>query len=49
VSAKAVLDSDGDCFLPLPIFDRIPVSRDTDCSSLAKISEILEGAYRQIG
>jgi hypothetical protein len=38
------LDSDGDCFLLLPLFDRTPVSRDIDCYSLAKISEILAGA-----
>jgi hypothetical protein len=27
-----------------PIFDRTPVSRDTECYSLAKISEILASA-----
>jgi hypothetical protein len=31
------LDSDGDHFLFSPIFDRIPVSRDIDCYSLAKL------------
>jgi hypothetical protein len=41
---KLILDSDGDCFLLLPIFDKTPVSRDIDCYSLAKISEILAGA-----
>ncbi len=41
---KLILDSDGDCFLLLPIFDRTPVSRDIDCCSLAKIREILAGA-----
>jgi hypothetical protein len=41
---KLILDSDGDCFLLLPIFDRTPVSRDIDCYNLAKISEILAGA-----
>jgi hypothetical protein len=38
------LDSDGYHFLFSPIFDRAPVSRDIDCYSLAKISEILAGA-----
>jgi hypothetical protein len=37
------LDCDGYRFLLLPIFDRVPVSRDIDCCSLAKISEILAG------
>ncbi len=37
------MDSDGDCFLLLPVFDRTPVSRDIDCYSLAKISEISAG------
>ncbi len=36
--------SDGDCFLLLPLFDRMPVSRDIDCYSLAKFSEILADA-----
>ncbi len=31
-------------FLLLPLFDRMPVSRDIDCYSLAKFSEILAGA-----
>jgi hypothetical protein len=44
VMGKKTLDSDGDCFLLLPLFERTPVSRDIDCYSLAKISEILEGA-----
>jgi hypothetical protein len=39
-----ILDSDGDRFLLLPIFDRTPVSRDIDCWILAKTSEILAGA-----
>ncbi len=41
---ELILDSDGDHFLFSPIFDRTPVSRDLDCYSLAKISEILAGA-----
>ncbi len=41
---ELILDSDGDHFLFSPIFDRTPVSRDLDCHSLAKISEILAGA-----
>jgi hypothetical protein len=41
---KLILDSDGYHFLLLPIFDRVPVSRDIDCLSLAKISEILADA-----
>jgi hypothetical protein len=28
---KLISDSDGDNFLPLPLFERTPVSRDTDC------------------
>ena len=28
---KLILDSDGYRFLLLPIFDRVPVSRDIDC------------------
>jgi len=28
---KLILDSDGDCFLLLPLFDSTPVSRDIDC------------------
>jgi hypothetical protein len=39
-----ISDSDGDYFLLLPIFDGTPVSRDIDCCSLAKISEILADA-----
>jgi hypothetical protein len=42
-SRKLILDSDGDRFLLLSIFDRTPVSRDVDCRNLAKISEILAG------
>jgi hypothetical protein len=38
------LDSDGDHFLFSPIFCRTPMSRDIDCYSLAKISEILAAA-----
>jgi hypothetical protein len=30
----------------LPLFDRAPVSRERDCHSLAKISEILSGRQR---
>ncbi len=41
---KLISDSEGNCFLLSPIFDRTPVSRDIDCYSLAKISEILAGA-----
>ncbi len=41
---KLILDNDGDHFLFSPIFNRILVSRDIDCYSLAKISEILAGA-----
>ncbi len=41
---ELILDSDGDHFLFSPIFDRTPVSRDIDCYSLAKISEILASA-----
>ncbi len=41
---KLILDSDGDHFMFSPIFNRTPVSRDIDCYSLAKISEILAGA-----
>jgi hypothetical protein len=37
------IGQDGDRFFLLPIFDRTPVSRDIDCYSLAKISEILAG------
>jgi hypothetical protein len=41
---ELILDSDGNHFLFSPIFDRTPVSRDLDCYSLAKVSEILAGA-----
>jgi hypothetical protein len=41
---KLILDSDGDHFLFSPIFNMILVSRDIDCYSLAKISEILARA-----
>jgi hypothetical protein len=41
---KLILNRDVDRFLPLPFFYRTPVSRDIDCLSLAKISEILAGA-----
>jgi hypothetical protein len=36
---ELILDSDGDHFLFLPLFDRTPVSRYIDCYSLVKISE----------
>ncbi len=39
--SKLILDGDGDHFLFSPIFSRTPVSRDNDCYSLAKTSEIL--------
>jgi hypothetical protein len=38
------MDSDGDHFLFSSIFCRTPVSRDSDCYGLAKISEILADA-----
>jgi hypothetical protein len=41
---RLILDGDGDHFLFSPIFCRTPVSRDIDCYSLVKISEILAGA-----
>ncbi len=41
---KLILNSNGDHFLVSPIFCRTPVSRDIECYSLAKISEILAGA-----
>ncbi len=41
---ELILDSDGDHFFFSLIFCRTSVSRDIDCYSLAKISEILAGA-----
>ncbi len=41
---ELILDSGGDWFLLLPLFDRMTVSRDIDCYSLAKFSEIVAGA-----
>ncbi len=40
---KLISESNGGCFLLLTFFDRTPVSREIDCWSLAKISEILAG------
>jgi len=44
ISTKTDIGQWSDYFLFLPIFDRTPVSRDSDCYSLAKICEILAGA-----